>query len=86
MGIIKITAYTDGIYLHIVVYDNGIGMNTAQIKALMNKNNTKSFGFKGIIERIRYYYGVEDVYEIRSEEGMFNEIDLKLPLWGKKDV
>lgn len=79
-GIIKITAYKDETNLHIVVYDSGIGMDAAKIEAIMNENNAKSFGFKGTIKRIRYYYGVEDVYELRSEEGIFNEIHLKLPM------
>lgn len=67
-----------------MVYDSGIGVNAVQMKELMNKNDTKSFGFKGIIERVRYYSGEEDVYEIRSEEGVFTEIDLKLLLSGGK--
>jgi two-component system sensor histidine kinase YesM len=79
-GIIRITVFTDETYLHIVVYDSGVGMNAAKMEELMNETNTKSFGFRGIIKRIRYYYGVEDVYEIRSEEGIFSEIDLKLPI------
>ncbi|KAB1439699.1 MAG: histidine kinase [Candidatus Galacturonibacter soehngenii] len=85
-GIVKITAYRTESHLHIVVYDSGIGMDTTKIEELMNENNSKSFGLKGIIKRIRYYYGVEDVYEIRSEEGVYNEIDLKLPLIGGNHV
>ncbi|PXV95686.1 two-component system sensor histidine kinase YesM [Lachnotalea glycerini] len=79
-GIIKITAYADEANLHIVVYDSGIGMSKSKIEALMTESNTKSFGFKGIIKRIRYYYGMEDIFDIQSEEGIFTEIDLKLPL------
>jgi two-component system, sensor histidine kinase YesM len=85
-GIIKIRAYKDDAMIHIVVYDSGIGMDQSKIEAMMSENNTKSFGFKGVIKRIRYYYGVEDVFEIRSEEGMFNEIHLKLPIRGGNNV
>ncbi len=54
-------------------------MNKEQLKQIMQDNN-KSFGFKGTIERIRYYYGKEDVFEIKSEEGLYTQIDLKIPL------
>lgn len=85
-GIIKIRAYRTNEHMHIVVYDTGIGMDTSKIEFLMSENNSKSFGLKGIIKRIRYYYGVDDVFQIRSEEGIFNEIDLTLPIEGENHV
>lgn len=40
----------------------------------------KNFGFKGTMDRIRYYYGISDVFEIQSVEGQFTQIDLKIPV------
>lgn len=79
-GIIKVSVYEKDQRVHIVVYDSGVGMNSEQIESLMNENNNKSFGLKGTIERIRYYYDMEDVFEIRSEEGEYCEVDIKIPL------
>ncbi len=79
-GLIKLTAYiADGV-LHIKIYDTGVGMGDEQVRLLLEGTNTKSFGFKGTIERIRYYYNVDDIFEIHSREGEFFEVELKLPL------
>jgi len=85
-GIIKISAYEKEEILFIHVYDNGIGMSQDQMKNLLMKNNSRSFGFKGTIERIQYFYDRKDVYEIRSEEGEYCEVILKLPARRKKYV
>lgn len=79
-GIIKVSVYEKDQWVHIVVYDTGVGMNPEQIEFLMNENNNKSFGLKGTIERIRYYYDTDDVFEVRSEEGEYCEVDIKIPL------
>lgn len=81
-GIIKISVYEEYEKLHIVVYDTGVGMTSEQMNSIMNDNNKKSFGFKGTIERIRYYYDAEDVFEIKSEEGEYCLVDIKIPLQG----
>lgn len=78
-GLIKISVYQKDDIIHIVVYDSGVGMNNEQLQQIMQDNN-KSFGFKGTIERIRYYYGREDIYEIKSEEGLYTQVDIKIPL------
>ncbi|WMJ90570.1 cache domain-containing sensor histidine kinase [Anaerocolumna sp. MB42-C2] len=78
-GIIKISVFSSSNLLHIVVYDSGIGMNEEQLSQIMLDNN-KSFGFKGTMERIQYYYGREDVFEIKSEEGLYTQVDIKIPL------
>lgn len=78
-GLIKITVYQKDDIIHIVVYDSGVGLSEEQLKQMMQDNN-KSFGFKKTIERIQYYYGREDVFEIKSEEGHYTQIDLKIPL------
>ncbi len=78
---IKISIYSENNRIHIVVYDDGIGMPSDMITSIMSSGKSKSFGFKGTIERIQYYYNREDVYEIRSEEGQYTEIHIKLPMF-----
>ncbi|MGB8453377.1 MAG: histidine kinase [Anaerocolumna sp.] len=78
-GIIKISVFSSGNLLHILVYDSGVGMNGDQLNQIMLDNN-KSFGFKGTMERIQYYYGRNDVFEIKSEEGLYTQVDIKIPL------
>jgi two-component system sensor histidine kinase YesM len=77
---IKISVYKEDSTLHIIVYDSGIGMSEEKIASIMNSDEYDSFGFKGTIERIRYFCDKEDVYEIRSQVGLFTEIDLKIPI------
>lgn len=78
--IIKISVFEREDTLHIVVYDSGVGMSGEQIALLMMSGEYDSFGFKGTIERIRYFCDTEDVFEIRSQIGIFTEIDLKIPM------
>jgi len=78
--IIRITVFAKDGFLHIVVYDSGIGMTPGQIESIMTPGQYDSFGFKGTIERIRYFCDLDDIYEIRSEEGIFTEVDIKMPL------
>jgi two-component system sensor histidine kinase YesM len=79
-GLIKLTVYKKEDMLHIKIYDSGVGMSGEQIQRLFEGTDAKSFGFKGTVERIKYYYKTEDVFEIHSREGEFCEIELKLPL------
>lgn len=79
-GVIRVSSELVDNVLRIKVYDTGIGMNPEQIKRLMDSGNTRSFGFKGTMERIRYFSHAEDVFDIRSEEGKFCEVEIKIPL------
>ena len=79
-GIIKISVYKNNGKLFISVFDNGIGMNKEKIQSILNKDEKKSFGIKGTIERIMYYYEEKDIYEIKSEEGTYCEVIIMIPL------
>ena len=79
-GIIRVTVKRQEDFLFLSIYDNGIGMSTHQRELLFSGKDSRSFGFQGTIERIRYYYKTEDVFEIHSTEGEYCEIILKLPL------
>ena len=79
-GIIRVTVKRQEDFLFLSIYDNGIGMSAHQRELLFSGKDSRSFGFQGTIERIRYYYKTEDVFEIHSVEGEYCEIILKLPL------
>ena len=79
-GVIRVTVKRQDDFLFLSVYDNGIGMSAHQRELLFSGKDSRSFGFQGTIERIRYYYKTEDVFEIHSVEGEYCEIILKLPL------
>ena len=79
-GVIRVTLKRQEDFLFLSIYDNGIGMSAHQRELLFSGKDSRSFGFQGTIERIRYYYKTEDVFEIHSTEGEYCEIILKLPL------
>ena len=79
-GVIRVTVKRQEDFLSLSVYDNGIGMSAHQRELLFSGKDSRSFGFQGTIERIRYYYKTEDVFEIHSVEGEYCEIILKRPL------
>ena len=79
-GVIRVTVKRQEDFLFLSIYDNGIGMSAHQRELLFSDKDSRSFGFQGTIERIRYYYKTEDVFEIHSVEGEYCEIILKLPL------
>ena len=79
-GVIRVTVKRQEDFLFLSIYDNGIGMSAHQRELLFSGKDSRSFGFRGTIERIRYYYKTEDVFEIHSTEGEYCEIILKLPL------
>ena len=79
-GVIRVTVKRQEDFLFLSVYDNGIGMSAHQRELLFSGKDSRSFGFQGTIERIRYYYKTDDVFEIHSTEGEYCEIVLKLPL------
>lgn len=80
-GTISIKAFSESKMLHIIVHDDGVGMSKEKaFRLIKNAEETDSFGFKGTIDRIRSFYGTEDVVRIDSAEGEFCEIELIVPL------
>jgi len=84
-GLIRITVYKDGERVAISVYDTGVGMTEDQI-CRITKEEGKSFGLRKTVERLRNYYGLEDVCEIKSRVGYYCDITLKLPLNRKEGI
>ena len=82
--IIKIQVFEKDGYVHLVVFDSGIGMKEKQIKQIMEGMSHKSFGFKGTIERIQYYFNEKDIVSVTSKVGEYTRVDIKVPKGGKK--
>jgi len=88
-GIIKITSWMEGVTLHVMVRDTGVGMSKEQIDQVLARRNeeeresssdpSESFGLWGTIERIRCFCNKEDIVKIRSEEGEFTEVEFIIP-------
>ncbi len=83
-GVIRLSVYRNGGRVCISVYDEGVGMNAEQINNLMTAEG-KSFGLRKTIERIRTYYDCDDICEIRSEEGYYCEVIIKIPSGGEEE-
>lgn len=78
-GIIRISAYSENNRVNIKIYDSGIGMSREKIGLLLRGEDTKSFGFKGTIERIKNFYQNDVYININSVEGEFCEIHINIP-------
>lgn len=85
-GLIAVSASRLGNNLRLIVYDSGVGMSEDEIMRLMSADNTKSFGFKGTMDRIRYFCGRDDIVKISSVEGEYCKIEIIIPLDGKVDL
>ncbi len=80
--IIKIQVFEENKKIHLVIFDSGVGMSTQRIAQIMEDSNQKSFGFKGTMERIQYFYNQKDVVEITSRVGEFTKVDIIIPKGG----
>jgi two-component system sensor histidine kinase YesM len=82
---INIRHNTDSILLQIA--DDGMGMSKEEIdKLFMGKavRENESFGIWGTIERLRIFYGVENIVSIESEKGCGTKVFIRIPLKGDK--
>ncbi len=83
--IIRITTRMEEGGLYIIVYDSGVGMSAEQIKNVLEASEDddvrmpSSFGLRGTINRIRYYYDCDNIVQIRSEPGEYTEIEIYIP-------
>ena len=85
-GLIRLTgeARDDGLYLR--VWDNGAGISADRLEELRHslkenrEERASGFGLSYIEERIRLAYGEEYGLDIASEEGVYTEVTLHLPL------
>lgn len=82
-GTIKISVYQEQDTVKIHVADDGIGISEKKLGEILGSSleaNKKSFGLRGTIERLRIFYDLDDVYQIKSEPGKGTEIILTFPI------
>ncbi len=82
-GNINISAKQSGDLIVLSVEDDGIGMNEEVLnKILQGKyDDTKvSYGLKGTIERLRIFYGVNDLVTIESNEYIGTKVVISIPV------
>jgi len=83
--------------VHVIIEDNGKGMDTKTIEEIcdsgflkpINKDknsHTTSIGMSNVIKRLKNFYGREDVIEINSEALKGTRVILKLPLEKEEDL
>jgi len=71
----------------IIVEDDGVGMNEETQKKILNldpfdsekSGHTTGIGIANVVQRLRLFYGVDDVISVRSEVGKGTTIILKIP-------
>ncbi|QGQ97719.1 HAMP domain-containing protein [Paenibacillus psychroresistens] len=81
-GSIKISAKYDNHSIRLIVEDDGVGMSTEKITNLLGKGNEStndSFGIRGTIERLRIFYGQEDLFRIESKPGSGTKVTITIP-------
>lgn len=96
-GIIRLIVEKEGKEIHIVVMDNGEGMTSEQIDAVLSgqgkpdgdDNDSNGIALDNVIHRLKLYYDVEQVLTIESEgpgEGTVVTIMLPQKEGGRPDV
>lgn len=66
------------------IEDDGVGMEAEEVADILlsgkTETNSKSFGLRGTIERLRIFYGVSNIVSIQSEKNVGTKITLTLPI------
>jgi two-component system sensor histidine kinase YesM len=81
-GHICIKAARQGGFVIITVRDDGVGMREETIREILSGRKSSgetSFGLKGTIERLRIFYGVDDVLSVKSPPCGGTEVILAIP-------
>ncbi|MCX7709501.1 MAG: sensor histidine kinase [Clostridia bacterium] len=68
------------------ITDDGVGMDEGDVKKLTSgkaERENPGFGVWGTIERLRIFYGVEDVVSIESQKGVGTTVSIRIPLQGE---
>lgn len=70
-------------YIKICIEDDGVGMTSEEINGILSSkvgSAESSFGLRGTIERLRIFYGDEDIFHIQSEKGKGTKITIMIPI------
>ena len=88
-GTVSITIENDHDCVRIAIEDDGVGMNDSTKQRILNcemfenkkSGHTTGIGIANVMQRLRLFFGVEDVIEIESDPGKGTKIILKIPLY-----
>ena len=91
-GKISLTANKINDFIHISILDNGRGMTEERIMEVMNnkidnaytdvnnhKGHTNGIGINNILNRLKLFYGTDDIAHIDSWPGLGTDFTLKIP-------
>ncbi|MDO8685222.1 MAG: sensor histidine kinase [Clostridiales bacterium] len=85
-GIISITTKYMDERLELMVEDDGVGISDATIQRIMRGENYEvkpGFGLRGTIERLRIFYGIDDVIKIENKNGSGTRVTITIPVKGE---
>lgn len=75
-GLIELKTWTEGKMVKILIRDDGVGMTDQDLD---NMNDPDGFGIRGTVERLKLYYGNDDVVSITSEKLKGTSVLLTIP-------
>jgi len=84
-GTIRFRVIDDGERVVIEFEDDGPGMGELKIKQILEErpveteSHSTGIGFSNVVRRLRLFYGLDDVIDIRSEPGAGTKVALKIP-------
>lgn len=82
-GLLRITGYQAEDEVRIEIFDDGVGMEEAQMKAIFRESGSSgekiSFGTRSVHNRIRMLYGERYGLEWESEVGSYTRVVIRLP-------
>lgn len=85
-GMISVSAGYTGSGILLQIADDGIGMDEEEIRQLTSRNlerDNPGFGVWGTIERLKIFYGVDDIVSIESLKGAGTRVTIKIPAKGE---
>lgn len=86
-GFIRISAFNQDDKVIIRVEDNGVGMDSAQVEAIMSRDSfeegARSIGTYSVQQRLNLYFGEEYGIMVHSAPGEGTRVELSLPMLQK---
>ncbi len=85
-GMIYVSARYMGSGILLQIADDGIGMDEEEIRQLTSRNlerDNPGFGVWGTIERLKIFYGVDDIVSVESLKGAGTRVTIKIPVKGE---
>lgn len=82
-GTIRVSAKENQDHLLLRIEDDGVGMSSETVERLKSGRMLREkpgFGIWGTIERLRIFYGVDDIVNIMSTEGSGTVVEIRIPL------